>query len=176
MSDVHRQLQGGRELNSALARHPKVFSPLFVSLVRVGENTGRLDEAFAHLADYLEVEKNTRERIASAVRYPLVVFAAILVALTIMNIWVIPDLRRRLRPLQRRAAVDDAHPDRLIGFFVTYWPWFLIALRGRPVFLSRWIRARRAVRWSGRASCCMHRSSAISSARPYSAVSPSRWR
>ena len=65
LTDVHRQLQGGRELHAALARHPKVFSPLFVSLVRVGENTGKLEEAFGHLADYLEIEKNTRERIAA---------------------------------------------------------------------------------------------------------------
>ena len=46
---VAAALEGGRELNAALARHPKIFSPLFVSLVRVGENTGHMDQAFAHL-------------------------------------------------------------------------------------------------------------------------------
>lgn len=149
LSDVHRQLQGGRELNSALARHPRVFSPLFVSLVRVGENTGRLDEAFAHLAEYLEVEKNTRERIQSAIRYPLVVFAAILVAVTIMNIWVIPafaDAFARYNaelPLMTRILIGSS------SFFVAYWPGFLTALVAGLFSFRAWIRsARGEMVWS----------------------------
>jgi len=125
LADVHRQLQGGRELNAALAKHPSVFSPLFVSLVRVGESTGRLDEAFGHLADYLEVEKSTRERIAAAIRYPLIVFVAIMVAMVIMNIWVIPtfaDAFARYNaelPLMTRILIGTSE------FFVAYWPWML---------------------------------------------------
>ena len=140
LADVHKQLQGGRELNAALARHPKVFMPLFVSLVRVGESTGRLDEAFGHLAEYLEVEKGTRERIASAVRYPLVVFGAILVALVIVNIWVIPtfaDAFARYNaelPLMTRILIGSSE------FFVAYWPWLLVALGSAIYAFSVWKR------------------------------------
>ena len=140
LADVHKQLQGGRELNAALARHPKVFTPLFVSLVRVGESTGRLDEAFGHLAEYLEVEKGTRERIASAVRYPLVVFGAILVAVVIMNIWVIPtfaDAFARYNaelPLMTRILIGSSE------FFVAYWPWLLAALGSAIYAFSVWKR------------------------------------
>jgi len=63
LEDVHQQLEGGRELNVALAQHRSIFSSLFVALVRIGESTGRLDQAFGHLAEYLEQEKVTRERI-----------------------------------------------------------------------------------------------------------------
>lgn len=140
LNDVHRQLQGGRELNSALARHPKVFTPLFVSLVRVGESTGQLDEAFGHLADYLEVEKGTRERIASAVRYPLVVFGAILVALVIMNIWVIPTFADAFA---RYNAELPMMTQILIGsseLFVAYWPWLLVAAVSAGYVFRRWKR------------------------------------
>jgi MSHA biogenesis protein MshG len=150
LKDVHRQLQGGRELNAALARHPKVFSPLFISLVSVGESTGKLDEAFAHLADYLEVEKQTRERIAAAVRYPLVVFFAIMVALTIMNIWVIPTFAEAFArydaelPLMTRILIGSS------AFFVTYWPWMLIALLIGIFTFRSWTRTPRGqVGWSG---------------------------
>ena len=128
LGDIHRQLQGGRELHAALAKHPRVFSPLFVSLVHVGENTGRLDTALGHLANYLEVEKQTRERIASAVRYPLVVMTAIVVALVIMNIFVIPTFAEAFArygaelPLMTRALIGSSN------VFVAYWPWLLVAL------------------------------------------------
>ncbi len=150
LSDVHRQLHGGRELNAALARHPKIFSPLFVSLVRVGENTGRLDEAFGHLADYLEVEKDTRERISSAVRYPLIVLAAILVALVIMNIWVIPTFAEAFArynaelPLMTRILIGSSE------FFVAYWPGMLVGAMSGLFAFRAWTRsARGRITWSG---------------------------
>jgi len=149
LTDVHRQLQGGRELNAALARHPKVFPPLFVSLVRVGESTGKLDEAFGHLADYLEVEKNTRERIATAVRYPLVVFGAILVALAIMNIWVIPTFAEAFArynaelPLMTRILIGSS------DFFVAYWPWLVAAALAVIYGFRTWTRTHKGqLAWS----------------------------
>lgn len=150
LSDIHRQLQGGHELNAALARHPKIFSPLFVSLVRVGENTGRLDEALRHLADYLEVEKRTRERIATAVRYPLVVFSAIVVALVIMNIWVIPTFASAFA---RYDAELPLMTQLLIGssqFFVDYWPVLLLAALAAGFGFRAWTRSPGGeVTWSG---------------------------
>jgi len=150
LTDVHRQLQGGRELNAALARHPKVFSPLFVSLVRIGESTGQLDEAFGHLADYLEVEKGTRERIAAAVRYPMVVFGAIVVALVIMNIWVIPTFANAFArydaelPMMTRILIGSSE------FFVAYWPWLLAVTVAGIYGFGAWTRsARGEVLWSG---------------------------
>lgn len=83
-------LDSGLDLTSAFRRHPKVFSTLFVSMVQVGESTGNLPEAFLQLALYLEREKNTRDRIKQAVRYPIFVLIAISIALAIINLFVIP--------------------------------------------------------------------------------------
>ena len=87
---VSEDLESGRELAAALSRHPDVFSSMFVSMIRVGESTGQLDEAFLQLAEYLEVEKQTRDRIKSALRYPIIVISAITIAMIVINIWVIP--------------------------------------------------------------------------------------
>src|SRR5690606_2870477 len=64
------QLERGRSLSSAMHAYPKVFNPLFVSVIHVGENTGKLDEVFLQLSQYLMSEQETRKQIKSATRYP----------------------------------------------------------------------------------------------------------
>lgn len=90
IGSISESLDAGLDLTTALKRHPKVFSPLFVSLVQVGETTGGLENSFLQLAKYLELEKDTRDRIKAAVRYPIFVLIAIAVAMVAINIWVIP--------------------------------------------------------------------------------------
>ena len=83
-------LEQGQSLASSLGRNPRVFSQLFLSMVHVGENTGRLDLAFLQISKYLELERNTRRQVKSATRYPMFVLVAIAVALGIITTVVIP--------------------------------------------------------------------------------------
>ncbi|MCP4925348.1 MAG: type II secretion system F family protein, partial [Gammaproteobacteria bacterium] len=76
LTDIISLLERGRTLSSAMHQHEKIFSKLYVSVIHVGENTGRLDESFLQLAGYLEREQETRRQIKAATRYPIfVVFA-----------------------------------------------------------------------------------------------------
>lgn len=88
--DIIASLEKGRSFSSALAQHPKIFSQLFVSIVHVGENTGQLDQSFSQLSNYLEREQATRKQIKAATRYPMFVIIAIIMAVVILNIYVIP--------------------------------------------------------------------------------------
>lgn len=90
LGDVRSSLDQGRELSSALSRHPKVFSPFYVAMIRVGELSGRLTEVFNRLFVHLEFEKDVRGQIRTALRYPTFVLVAIAVAMVILNIFVIP--------------------------------------------------------------------------------------
>ncbi len=90
LEEITSDLESGRELSSALARFPEVFSTLFQSMVRVGENTGRLEEAFLRIGQYLELEKETRDRVRAALRYPTIVIVAIGIAIGVINVLVIP--------------------------------------------------------------------------------------
>lgn len=143
LQDVHHQLQSGRELNAALSQHRGIFSPMFIALVKVGENTGRLDEAFGHLADYLELEKSTREKIQSAMRYPMIVLGAIVIAVVIINIMVIPafaDAFSRYNaelPLMTRLLIGSSR------FFTDYWQLLLAGLAGASLMFRQWIRTTR---------------------------------
>ncbi len=90
LEKIQAELEAGRELSYAMGQYPTVFTPLMISMVRVGENTGRLDEAFGQLAQYLELDRDTRDRVKQALRYPSFVLAAISAAIVVVNIWVIP--------------------------------------------------------------------------------------
>ena len=126
LSDVGAQLEGGYALSSALHQHPKIFSPLFVSIIHVGENTGQLDGSFLKLASYFEREQDTRKRIKAALRYPSFVLIAITVAIVILNIFVIPTFSNMFSklgadlPLATRMLISSSE------FFLHYWPHLLV--------------------------------------------------
>ncbi|HKJ76698.1 MAG TPA: type II secretion system F family protein, partial [Gammaproteobacteria bacterium] len=122
LKEVRAELESGRELSGAMGRFPDVFTPIMVSMVHVGENTGQLDEAFQRLAEHLEMEKDTRDRIKAAVRYPAFVIFAMAVAITVINIWVIPAFANVFEgmgeelPWQTRLLIGTSE------FTVEYWP------------------------------------------------------
>ena len=88
--DIADRLETGMTLSASLSRHPKIFDSLFVNMVRVGESTGNLDEIFKQIGFYIERDEETRKRIKSALRYPSFVSVALVMAVTAVNIWVIP--------------------------------------------------------------------------------------
>ncbi|MFQ3171230.1 MAG: MSHA biogenesis protein MshG [Oleispira sp.] len=90
LNAVALSLVSGSELATAFRQFPKIFSPIFISMIHVGENTGHLDLAFQKLTAHLELERETKKRIKSATRYPLFVVSAIMLAMTVINVMVIP--------------------------------------------------------------------------------------
>lgn len=88
VASVHRSVQEGESFAEALARHPKVFSELYVSMVRAGEAGGALDQILTRLADFLEEWQRIRDVVVSALLYPafLSVFAASVVTLLLVVI------------------------------------------------------------------------------------------
>ena len=128
IADLRKSLDAGRELSSAMQRHPHVFSSFYLSVVRVGETTGQLEEAFNRLFGYLDFEREVRERIKSALRYPAIVIVVIAAAIAIVNFAVIPAFARIFEaqkvplPLLTRLLVGTS------DFFLAYWPALLAAL------------------------------------------------
>ena len=87
-------LEEGRDLASAMQRCPDVFPPIYASIIRVGENSGKLEESFLQLYAYLQRDKTTRNQLKSALRYPAIVVIAIAVAIGIITVEVIPAFAR----------------------------------------------------------------------------------
>lgn len=90
LADINDSLGQGRELSVCMARHPKIFDSFYLAMIRVGEMTGRLDEVLDRLAVHLDFERRSREKVKGAVRYPMFVVIALVVAMAVINLFVIP--------------------------------------------------------------------------------------
>lgn len=139
LADLRASLDQGRELAAAMARHPSVFSAFYVSMVRVGEMTGKLTEVFLRLAQHLEFELDVRARIKQALRYPIMVIVAIALAMVVINMFVIPTFAtvfagfKAELPLMTRV---------LLGFSawtVRWWPLLLAAAVAGVWLLRAWL-------------------------------------
>ena len=90
ISDIRRDIEAGSSFSDALAKHPKIFSRLYVSMIRAGETAGILDDILNRLAILAEHDAETRARVKAAVRYPMVVVAAICLAFVFLITFVVP--------------------------------------------------------------------------------------
>ncbi|MEY4767044.1 MAG: hypothetical protein RI907_3717 [Pseudomonadota bacterium] len=88
--EIRRSLEGGVDLGNSFAMHPKVFNTFYVAMVRVGEASGQMDHIFFRLFKHMEFEQFMRKQVKSAVRYPSFVIMAMVAAVGIINVMVIP--------------------------------------------------------------------------------------
>ncbi len=139
LTDVSDDLETGLDMASCLQRHPQVFSQLFISIVHVGENTGRLDLAFKQVAGHLETERETGKRIKAATRYPSFVIIAIGLALVVLNIFVIPAFADAFAKFDAELPWQTQVLLSISGFFEAYW-WLLAIFAG-----ACWLGLRRYV-------------------------------
>ena len=123
--DIIASLESGRALAASLRAHPKIFSKLFVNLIEIGEATGTLDVAFQRLYEYLSLDQEVRDRVKSAIRYPIIVLIAVAIALSVITVFVIPNFA----PIFRTLGDDIPLPTRIImgasDFAINYWMYVL---------------------------------------------------
>lgn len=130
LQDIVERLEAGVELSTAMRAHPKIFNNLFVSLVSVGENSGRLDLVFKQLSDYLERDQNTIKSIKTALRYPTFVLIAITIAMAIINIKVIPAFAGMFEKFGAQLPLPTRILIGISDFFVNYWLYLVVAIGG----------------------------------------------
>lgn len=92
IGEILRDIQGGMSLGEAMAKHPKVFSRVYLSLVRAGEASGAIDKVLNRLADNLEKDKEFRSKTKGALIYPAIVTIGMLGVAVVMMVFVVPKL------------------------------------------------------------------------------------
>lgn len=139
IGEIRQSLDSGRELSVAMREHPKVFSPFYLSMVRVGEGTGLLDTVFIRMFDHLEFEKFMRDQVKAALRYPSFVMIAMAVAIVIINLFVIPAFAKVFKgfnaelPLMTRMLIGFS------DFMVNNWLLLLVLLIGMVFGFRSWV-------------------------------------
>lgn len=132
LQEVRARVERGDTLSAALAEHRRLFSPLYVGLVRAGEKSGDIDASFARLADQLERDENLRGKILSAAIYPMLLATAGSIAVTVLLFFVLP---RFVTLLEGSGAKLPASTSALLAFSAAlhrFWPVLLLI----PLFIA----------------------------------------
>jgi type IV pilus assembly protein PilC len=131
---VRDEIEGGGSLSSALAKHPKVFNDLYVSMVRSGETGGNLDLVLIRLAETIEKQVALRGEIKSAMTYPVVVFVMVILIVTGMLIFIVPMFENLYKEL---GGTLPAPTRMLIGISnLVKGFWWLLILLGIAFFFG----------------------------------------
>lgn len=134
-----KQLEAGQPLSKGLGKYPEVFPAVFLSVMKVGESTGRLDDAFEQLSFYLERDKMIKDKIKEATRYPTFVLSFLAIAFVTLNVFVIPKFAGVFTKMHLDLPI---YTKILLGtseLFVNYWPWMLAATAGLVFGIRQYI-------------------------------------
>ncbi len=138
VTQVRAEVEKGMSLSAAMAKHPKVFNRLYISMVRAGEVGGFLDQVLVKVAETFEKEVELRGKIRSAMTYPVVVFVMVLLIVNAMLIFIVPTFKNLYTtlggtlPLPTRTLIGVS--DGIRRFF----PLVVLALIGLVIAYRRW--------------------------------------
>ena len=127
---ISEAVRKGASLSASLDEHPKLFSKLYVSMVRVGEEAGALQQVMADLADLLEHEDEVRGEVVAAVAYPVFVLGFGVVTVTILLTVVLPKVMGMLQDMLPILPLPTLILLRVSGFLHHYWIWVLLGTIG----------------------------------------------
>lgn len=135
LTEVVDDLQAGVSISGALAKHPDIFSSFYVNMVKVGEETGKLNETFDHLANYLNRQYALTSKTKNALIYPLFVVITFFVVMSLMFVVVIPKLSSIIQDSGQEPPFYTKIIIGLSSFFVHYGFIFIIFL----ILLGLWL-------------------------------------
>lgn len=140
LSAVADEIQSGSPISTALSRQGGVFSPFYINMVRAGEETGKLDETFAFLADYLDRNYEITQKARNALIYPAFVMTTFVVVMVLMMTLVVPHLASMLNEVGQDIPAYTKIVIGISTFFADYILLILIIFLIGAVFLVRYSR------------------------------------
>lgn len=138
--EIANDLQGGSSISAALAKHPKIFSEFYVSMVRAGEESGKLDETFQYLADYLDRTYELSSKVKGALIYPAFVIVVFITVMILMFTVVIPKISGILAESNADIPIYTKVIMNISNFLVSYGFIVLAVLMIVGFFVFRYIR------------------------------------
>jgi type IV pilus assembly protein PilC len=137
ISGVIESIQGGQGLSQALAEYPQIFGPVFSSLIRAGEQTGKLSEVLKSLIDTLKWEDELAEHVKKLIMYPAFVGSIVLIVTLFLMIYLVPQMVAFIKNMGQEIPLQTRILIQVSAFFVNFW-WAILAA---PVLLVFGVRA-----------------------------------
>jgi type IV pilus assembly protein PilC len=126
MTDVCRSVSDGASLSESLANYPKVFTNLYISLIKAGEDTGDLEKSYTQLIKYLKWIDEMQSKIKKATRYPTILLVVVILTITVMMGVVVPQIVGFIKNLGQELPFYTTSLVATSEFFQSYW-WAVLA-------------------------------------------------
>ena len=141
LNEVRLDLEHGSSLSAACAKHPKVFSHLFCTLVQAGEAGGNLDEVLKSLANTIEKQAQLNRTIRSAMTYPAVVFSVMLLIFVAMLVFIVPVFQNLFKTLGGKLPFPTQVLIKVSSIMTSAWALVVIAvIVGTVIGVKKWIK------------------------------------
>ncbi|SET45033.1 type IV pilus assembly protein PilC [Oceanobacillus limi] len=138
LADIDQQLDQGQALSKSAERHPKIFPPLLINMIRAGEASGKLDEILNQMADYFEKQYQNRQKVVSALIYPSVVGVITLLLSIFLLVFVVPQFITMFNSFGEDIPAFTLfilHLSEIVG---TYW-WIILMLILVAIILYKYL-------------------------------------
>lgn len=121
VDNIIKDIQEGSSFSRAIAKHPTVFSPVYIALIEASEGSGLLDKAFSRLADTLEKQQKLKGTVKGALTYPAIVVLMMVIVVFVMMIFVIPQISTLYQSMSVSLPLPTLILIQLSNFFVSFW-------------------------------------------------------
>jgi len=139
ISGTISDIEEGESFSTAISKYPKVFSPIYISMIKASESSGLLDKALSRFADDLEKEEKLNSTVKGALLYPIIVVIGMIAVAAIMMIFVMPTLSELYKSFPN---VELPLPTKIViglsNFTVVFWPVPVVFVVLIGVFFKRW--------------------------------------
>lgn len=143
IADLVKEVESGAQLADALEKHPEVFTPIYINMVRAGEAAGIVDDILKRLATQVESSQTLRKKIKGAMTYPTVVFCIMIIAFFGIMIFIIPKIGEILKGIGGPDAELPALTAALLGisdFLIKFWPVIIGTAVGAGFMLRKFLK------------------------------------
>ncbi|OGM28873.1 hypothetical protein A2801_02840 [Candidatus Woesebacteria bacterium RIFCSPHIGHO2_01_FULL_41_10] len=128
VTQVLADVEGGDSLSSAMGRHPKIFSPTYIALMKSGETGGVLDKVLVRLADNMEKQQEFKGKVKGALIYPAIIVVGMVVVSVIMVVFIIPRLTDLFDQFDAELPITTKILQVVADVVIGFWPLILIGL------------------------------------------------
>ena len=150
ISDVTSHVQGGETFNESIAKHPRVFNRLFVSMVKAGEHGGLLADILDRLAGFLEASARLRKKVKSAMTYPVIVICIAFAITTFLLVRVVPIFGEIFKDFGAKLPAPTQFLLDVSDFIRARWYFLLLGIGGTIFGIRTFLRSKRGKEWSDR--------------------------
>lgn len=155
LTEVRDRVNEGSSLADSLAKHPKVFSGLYVNMIRAGESSGTLDVVSSRLSEFMEKQVALKNKVVGTMTYPVIMMGIGLLVLIALFVFVIPQITGVFKELGQSLPLPTVILIKISDFVRAYWYVILLIIGTLLWLLRRYIRTEKGKLWFDRKKLTM---------------------